>query len=56
MVKQDVEPITLGVDLGGTKINVGLIDANGQPLSVNASKVPESKDPDMVIEAITDKG
>jgi glucokinase len=53
MVKQDVEPITLGVDLGGTKINVGLIDANGQPLSVNASKVPESKDPDMVIEAIS---
>jgi glucokinase len=53
MVKQDFEPITLGVDLGGTKINVGLIDANGQPLSVNASKVPESKDPDMVIEAIS---
>ncbi len=51
MVKQDVEPITLGVDLGGTKINVGLVDATGNPLYVH-NLLLDSKEPDAVIDKI----
>lgn len=51
MVKQDVEPITLGIDLGGTKINVGLVDATGHPLYVH-NLLLDSKEPNAVIDKI----
>jgi glucokinase len=51
MVKHEVEPITLGVDLGGTKINVGLVNDAGNPLYVH-NLLLDSKDPDAVIDKI----
>ena len=47
-----IEPLTLGVDLGGTKVNVGLVDANGSLLCVHKSLIHASKKPEMVIEDI----
>jgi glucokinase len=50
MAQSTENPITLGVDLGGTKVNVGLVDSNGKLLSVHKSLIDESKEPDAVIE------
>ncbi len=49
MVQKITEPLTLGVDLGGTKVNVGLVDASGRLLSVHKSLINPSKEPEMVI-------
>ena len=43
------EPFTLGVDLGGTKINVGLVERNGRLLAVHKSMFHASKKPEEVI-------
>jgi glucokinase len=47
MVQKMDEPFTLGVDLGGTKVNVGLVDAAGRLLFVHKS-FHASKEPEMV--------
>jgi len=49
MVKNIVEPINLGVDLGGTKVNVALVDSVGQLLFSQKSFIDSSKQPDKVI-------
>ncbi|MEJ2241696.1 MAG: ROK family protein [Candidatus Bathyarchaeota archaeon] len=40
---------TIGIDLGGTKLNVGLVDENGCLLFNHKSLVHPSKEPNMVI-------
>ncbi|MFA5365554.1 MAG: ROK family protein [Candidatus Bathyarchaeia archaeon] len=42
-------PLTLGVDLGGTKVNVGLVDAAGRLLFGSKSLIHASKKPELVI-------
>ncbi|PVX24290.1 MAG: ROK family protein, partial [Candidatus Bathyarchaeum sp.] len=49
MVQKITEPITLGVDLGGTKVNVALVDANGRLLHARNSLIHASKEPNRVI-------
>jgi glucokinase len=49
MVQKINEPLTLGVDLGGTKINVALVDANGRLLSAHKSLIHPKKKPERVI-------
>jgi glucokinase len=43
------ESITLGVDLGGTKVNVALVDASGRLLYSYKSLIHASKEPNRVI-------
>jgi len=45
-------PLTLGVDLGGTKVNVVLLDSIGRVLSSHKSLIGFSKQPDKVIEKV----
>lgn len=42
-------PLTLGVDLGGTKVNVALVDVSGRLLSVYKSPIHPEKEPNRVI-------
>jgi glucokinase len=42
-------PVTLGVDLGGTKVKVGLVDSKGCLLSVHKSPIHSEKKPNRVI-------
>jgi glucokinase len=48
MMKMD-KPLTLGVDLGGTKVNVGLVDAAGRLLVSHKSLINVSKETETVI-------
>jgi glucokinase len=48
------KPLALGVDLGGTKVNVGLVDAYGCLLCSRKSFVHPSKQPEKVIDTILD--
>ncbi len=48
-VQQITEPLTLGVDLGGTKVNVALVDASGRLLSAHKSQIHPDKEPNRVI-------
>jgi len=50
--KKVTEPLTLGVDLGGTKVNVGLVDANGRLLHAYHSLINAAKEPNRVIASI----
>jgi glucokinase len=43
------KPVTLGVDLGGTKVNVGLVDVAGRVLFAHKSMIHASKEPERVI-------
>jgi len=52
MVQKITEPLTLGVDLGGTKVNVALVDASGRLLSAYKSLIHASKEPNRVIAEI----
>ncbi|MCW4015158.1 MAG: ROK family protein [Candidatus Bathyarchaeota archaeon] len=53
MVKKKInEPLTLGVDLGGTKVNVALVDAKGQLVYAHNSLIHASKEPKKVIDDI----
>ena len=45
--------LTLGVDIGGTKINVGLVDATGRLLHVHRSLFNASEKPEKVIADIS---
>ena len=47
--KKITEPLTLGVDLGGTKVNVALVDASGRLLHACHSLIHASKEPNRVI-------
>lgn len=49
VVKKLNGPITLGVDLGGTKVNVVLVDADGRVLFSHKYLIDVSKQPDKVI-------
>jgi glucokinase len=49
VVQKIDEPLTLGVDLGGTKVNVGLVDAAGRLLSSHKSPIHVSKEPERII-------
>jgi len=42
-------PLTLGVDLGGTKVNVALVDVIGRLLSTHKCSTHPNKEPKMVI-------
>ncbi len=48
-----MDSLTLGVDLGGTKVNVGLVDADGCLLSSQKSMIHASKEPEMVLADIS---
>lgn len=50
MVQKITEPVTLGVDLGGTKVNVVLVDASGRLLCSHKSLIHSSKEPKRVIQ------
>jgi glucokinase len=53
MVKKKMNnPLTVGVDLGGTKLNVALVNCNGNLLSSHKSLIHASKEPKMVISDI----
>jgi glucokinase len=52
MVVQKMESLTLGVDIGGTKLNVGLVDADGNLLSSHKS-IHASKEPETVLSDIS---
>ncbi len=43
------ETLTLGVDLGGTKVNVALVDCSGRLLSIHKSLTHPDKEPKKVI-------
>jgi glucokinase len=43
------KPVTLGVDLGGTKVNVALVDRSGRVLSAHKSMIHASKEPERVV-------
>jgi glucokinase len=43
------KPVTLGVDLGGTKVNVALVDRGGRLLFAHKSMIHASKEPERVI-------
>ena len=43
------EPFTLGVDIGGTKVEMALVDANGRILSVNRYPTRPEKGPEGII-------
>jgi len=43
------DPLTLGVDLGGTKLNVALVDATGRILFTHKSPIHPEKEPERVI-------
>lgn len=45
-----MQPITLGIDLGGTGIKFGLVDANGRLLRSSKALTPSKSDPLEVIE------
>ena len=49
MVQKINEPLTLGVDLGGTKVNVALVDRSGRLLYAYKSLIHASKEPNRVI-------
>jgi len=49
MVQKIDEPVTLGVDLGGTKVNVALVDASDRLLFAHKSLIHASKEPKRVI-------
>jgi len=51
--KKKKRALTVGVDIGGTKINVGLVDAAGRLLFVHQSQFPASKEPERVIDDIS---
>ena len=44
--------VTVGVDVGGTKINVGLVDSDGSVLSSHKSLISDPKEPDAVIDEV----
>lgn len=48
-----MKSLTLGVDLGGTKLNLGLVDAAGRLLYAHKSMIHDSKEPEMVIADIS---
>ena len=52
--KKRDKSLTLGVDIGGTKINVGIVDAAGHPLFVHQSCFQFSKEPDKIIDDISE--
>jgi glucokinase len=49
VVQKTDKPLTLGVDLGGSKVNVGLVDAAGRLLFAHKSLIHASKEPEPVI-------
>lgn len=51
--KRKKRALTVGVDIGGTKINVGLIDAAGRLLFVQQSQFHASKKPERIINDIS---
>ena len=53
VVQKMDEPLMLGVDLGGTKVNVVLVDAAGRLLCAHTSHIRPDKDPNMVIDDIS---
>jgi len=45
-------PVVLAVDIGGTKLEVGIVDADGRILSRERTATPVSPDPDVVFAAL----
>ena len=42
----------LGIDIGGTKFNLGLLDENQQIVFKHAEKLPKNAPPDTIMEII----
>jgi glucokinase len=56
MIMQDwKEPYTLGVDLGGTKVNINLVDSLGKLVFGDKSLIPVSKEPYEIVDSIIAK-
>jgi glucokinase len=53
VVQKKMESFTLGVDIGGTKLNVGLVDAAGHLLHSHKSMIHASKEPETVLADIS---
>ncbi|MCJ7614432.1 ROK family protein [Candidatus Bathyarchaeota archaeon] len=53
VVQKMDEPLMLGVDLGGTKVNVVLVDAAGCLLCAHKSHISPDKEPNRVIDDIS---
>ena len=53
VVQKMDEPLMLGVDLGGTKVNVVLVDAAGRLLCAHKSHIRPDKEPNRVIDDIS---
>ncbi|MBN1784315.1 MAG: ROK family protein [Candidatus Bathyarchaeota archaeon] len=51
--KKKKRALTLGVDIGGTKVNVGLMDATGRLLFVQQSQFSASKNPERIFDDIS---
>ncbi len=49
-----INPLVLGVDLGGSKILSAVVNAKGEMLSSDRRTTPAAKGPDVVIQAILD--
>jgi glucokinase len=49
MLENIIEPLTLGIDIGGTKANVVLVDKNGRCLYACKSLIQSDKEPNRVI-------
>ena len=54
MISPNNQFFTLGVDLGGTKVDTALVDASGNILTTYYRLLDKSKKPDKVITAIVD--
>lgn len=51
-MKNNAEPLILGIDLGGTKILTAVVDSRGKILSRDRSTTPADRGPEAVIRAI----
>jgi glucokinase len=53
-MREDVELLNLGIDLGGSKILTAVVDPQGRILSSNESMTPATEGRDVVIQSIED--
>ena len=51
---EDMTPLTLGIDLGGTKILAAVVDPRGEILGSDESVTPAAKERDAIIQSIVD--
>jgi glucokinase len=55
-MSEDLELLTLGIDLGGSKILTAVVDTRGEMLSSDESTTPATKERETLIRSILDSG